>query len=187
MGILIRLILFFYVLAVLVALIAGAAVCLNLIPTQTWQTVLKNLIAMPETPAVIGAMILASFCLLFSIFSGKKKTVLRRDFIELQKGLPGEVKITLEAISTVAERAALAVNGVREVQVSVEEQSGDMPVKVRQEIVLGQGFAAPEVSAEVVSAVDDALMTALQIPGVPVEIKVVEVTHAVTERARRVV
>ncbi len=187
MGILVRLILFVYVLAVLVALIAGAAVCLNLIPAQTWQNVLKNLIAMPETWAVIAAMILASFCLLAAIFSGKKEKILHRDFIELQKGMPGEVKITLEAISTVAERAALAVNGVREVSVSVEDQSGEMPVKVRQEIVLGQGFAAPEVSAAVVKAVDDALMTALQIPNVPVEVKVVEVTHAVTERARRVV
>ena len=190
MGIISRLLLLLYVFAVTAALIICAGVCLNFFPTEFWQGELNKIIARQETLAALAVMFLAGLCLIHSAFSstGKKATeILSKDDVELQKGQAGEVKVTILAITGVVERAALTVAGVREVSAEVHSQSGDVPIKVRLNIVLGQGYSAPEVSAQINSAVNEALMTTLQISGVPVEIKVTEVTHAIVERERRVV
>jgi uncharacterized alkaline shock family protein YloU len=85
------------------------------------------------------------------------------------------------------ERAALFVTGVREVSAKVYKQSGKVPLQVHLDLILSQGYTAQKVGEQVNKAVNEALMTAAQISGVPVEINVTEVTHAVIERERRVV
>ena len=191
MGILSRLLLFLYVIAVMAALVICAGVCLNFFPANFWLGELEKIISRPETLAVIGVMFLASLCLLSSVFSTDKKKsheeFLSGDDIELQSGQPSEVKITVGAVQSVVERAALTVAGVREVKSEVFSQKGEVPVKVNLEIVLGQGYSAPQVSEEINSAVNEALKTAMQISEVPVKTKVTEVTHAIVERERRVV
>ena len=189
MGILSRLLLFLYVLAVMVALVVGIGIYLNIIPTIIWQNELNMLLGRRETLAVLAVMILASFCLLNVVFSVKKDKNELSDNgdIELKKGERGEVKIAIVAISEVVERAALSVSGVREVNVSVHKQEGDVPIKIQLSIVLGQGYSAPEVSAETNDEVSRALREVLNVPNVPIEIKVTEVNHAAAERERRVV
>ena len=93
----------------------------------------------------------------------------------------------MPAIVSVVERAAITVSGVREASASVYQQEGEMPIRIRLTIVLGQGFSAPRVSEAAVAAIDDALKIALELPNVPVEVKVTEVTHAIIERDKRVV
>ena len=188
MGIIRRLILLFYVLAVLAALVVCAGVCLQLIPADVWQNELNHIIARQETLAVIAGMFLASVILLTGIFSRKSKggMSLSND-VHLEIGKPGEVKVTVPAIVGVVERAAVTVSGVRSAQASVYRQDGEMPIKVRLEIVLSQGFSAPRVSEATVAAVNDALLTALELTNVPVEVKVNEITHAIIERDKRVV
>ena len=191
MGIISRLLLFLYVIVVMAALIVCAAVCLHIFPEQYWRNMLEVIIVRQETLAVIAVMFLASLCLLNAVFSGSKKSrgeFLSSDDVELHKGQLSEVKITVGAIQSVVERAALTVQGVREVKAEVFNQSsGEVPVKVNLEVVLGQGYSAPEVSTEINLAVNEALQTALQISNVPVKTKVIEVTHAIGERERRVV
>lgn len=188
MGILGRLLLFLYVLVVIAALVAVGGVCLNLIPAQIWQNELPFIIRSQETLAVIGIMLVASFCLLSAVFSSKKSAkILNSSDLELQKDATGEVKITIEALTGVVERAALTVTGVRQVSASVYKQDGKVPLKIQLEIVLGQNYTAQKVGEQVNRAVNDALTTAAQISGVPVEIKVTEVTHAIIEREKRVV
>lgn len=188
MGIIRRLILLFYVPAVLAVVAACAGVCLHLIPTNVWQKVLNYIIAQPETLAVLAAMALASLILLTGIFSrsGKGLSLASGD-VHLEKGKSGDVKVAVPAIVNVIERAAITVNGVREANAAVYRQDGEMPIKVRLTITLGQGFSAPKVSEAAVAAIDDALSIALELTNVPVEVKVDEVTHAITERERRVV
>lgn len=190
MGILGRLLLLLYVLAVMAALVVSAGVCLHLIPVQTWQNELNWIIGRQETLAVLAVMFLASLCLLSMALSSKRKAaeiVNVSGDIELEKGNDGEVKVTVPALVSVVERAALNVIGVRRVAANVEKQGGEVPVKAQLEIVLSQNFAAPEVSAQVKDAVNAALKTVLQIPDAPVDVKVVEITHAVIEREKRVV
>lgn len=187
MGILSRLLLFLYVLAVIAALVAVAGVCLNLIPEQIWQNELRLIIHRQETLAVIAVMFLASLCLLSVVFSSKKSAKLLDSDLELQKDSTGEVRITIKALTDVAERAALFVTGVREVNAKVYKQSGNSPLIVRLDLVLSQGYTAQTIGEKVKQAVNQALMTTAQISGVPVEINVTEVTHAVIERERRVV
>ena len=191
MGIISRLLLFLYVIAVASALIVFAGVCLNFFPAEFWRGELEKIISRQETLAVIAAMFLASLCLLSSVFSsgGKKNSeeFLSTDDVELQTGQAGEVRIAVQAIKNVVEQAALTVSGVREVKAEVFSQKGEMPVKINLEIILGQGYSAPKVSEEINSAVNEALQTAMQISNVPVKTKVTEVTHAVLERERRVV
>lgn len=184
MGIISRLLLFLYVLAVTVALAVSAGILLHIIPTQLWQDMLKEIIASKESLAVVGAMLAASFCLLCLVFSGKKKTVEREtDDVELIGG----VLVAVEAVTSVVERAALTVGGVREVHADINRGSGEIPIKIKLAIVLGQNYSAPQVSAKVNSAVNEALAIAFEMSKVPVEVKVVEITHAIIERERRVV
>ena len=187
MGILIRLILLLYVLVVMAGLIVSAGVCLGILPPHLWQSGLKGIIAQPETLPFLAVMMLASLCLIGAVFSGGKKIEKVSNDIELNKGMPGEVKVTVNAIVSVVERAAISVSGVREVKAEVFKQNEGVPIKVRLLVTLGQGFAAPKVSESAVAAVNDAILTALQISDVPIEVKVVEVTHAISERERRVV
>lgn len=188
MGIIRRLILLFYVLAVLATAIVCAGVYLQIIPANVWQNELQQLLARQETLAVLVVMILASLILLTAVFARSSKGLsIASGDVHLEVGKPGEVKVTVPAIISVVERAAITVSGVREVEASVYQQSGDMPIKVRVTIALGQGFSAPRVSEAAVAAIDDALQIALELPAVPVEVKVNEVTHAIVERERRVI
>lgn len=189
MGIISRLLLLLYVLAVMAALAVGAGVCLHFIPTQLWQSYLNWFLSIPETLIVIAVMFLASICLLTMALSGNAKKValnLNGD-VELQKGTFNEVKVAVPAIVSVVERATLSVQGVRQVEAKVLNKGGNNPVDVQIEIVLSQGYSAPEVSSLVKAAVNKALQVALQISDSPVEVKVTEVTHAVIEREKRVV
>lgn len=189
MGILGRLLLLLYVLTVMAALVVSAGVCLHFIPVQTWQNELNWIIGRQETLAVLAVMFLASLCLLsIALASSKKATVVNLSGdVELQKGSAREVRVTVPALVGVVERAALNVVGVRQVEAQVANRGGESPVKVQLNIVLSQGYAAPEVSEQVKLAVNAALKTVLQTPDAPVEVKVVEVTHAVIEREKRVV
>ncbi len=189
MGIIRRLILLFYVPIVLAALAICAGVCLQLIPEKLWQGELKFLIAQDETLIALAVMALASVILWTGVFSRSKSrdlTAASGD-VELEVGKPGEVKVAVDAIIGVVERAAITISGVRQATASVYRQGGDMPIKIRLSIVLGQGFSAPKVSEDAVAAIDDALLTALHLPKVPVEVKVEEITHAIVERDKRVV
>lgn len=187
MGLISRLLLFLYTIIVTAVLIITVGVYFNLIPN--WQNELNFLLGRQETLAALAIMILAGLCLLHSAISPGKKVedILSGDDIELQKGQVGEVKVTILAITSVVERAALTIQGVREVKAAVHKKIGDVPIKVELEIVLSQGYSAPEVSAKINSAVEAALQSTLQISGVKAEIKVTEVTHAIVERERRVV
>ena len=189
MGIIRRLILLFYVPIVLAALVVCAGVCLQLIPENLWQSELKFLIAQDETLIALAIMALASVILWTGVFSRKVSDSLTAASgdVHLEVGKPGEVKVAVSAIIGVVERAAITVSGVREATAAVYRQNGDMPIKVRLAVVLGQGFSAPKTSEAAVAAVDDALLTVLHLPKVPVEVTVEEVTHAIIERDKRVV
>ena len=186
MGIIRRLVLLFYVLAVLAATIICAGVCLNLIPPDVWQKELDFIIGRQETLAVLAGFILASFMLLTGIFARQSNSAMSLMSGDVH-GKPGEVEVTVPAIVGVVERAAVTVSGVRAAEASVYKQEGAMPIKVRLVIVLSQGFSAPRTSETVVATVNDALKTALEVENVPVEVKVNEITHAIIERDKRVV
>ena len=189
MGIIRRLILLFYVLAVVAALVICAGVCLKLIPVDVWQRELNFIITREETLAALACMALASLILLTGLFARKsdKGMSLVSGDVHLEQGRPGEVKVTVPAIVGVVERAAVTVSGVRAAEASVYRQEGEMPIKVRLTIVLSQGFSAPRVSEATTAAINDALKTALELENVPVEVKVNEITHAIIERDKRVV
>lgn len=189
MGILRRLILLFYVLAVLAALVICAGVCLDFIPATVWRNELNYIIGRHETLAGLAVMTLASLILLTGIFSRQsdKGMSLMSGDVHLEIGKPGEVKVTVPAIVGVVERAAVTVGGVRAAEASVYRQDGEIPIKVRLTIILSQGFSAPKVSENVNATVNDALRTALELENVPVEVKVNEITHAIIERDKRVV
>ena len=188
MGIIRRLILLFYVPAIMAALVICAGVCLQLIPADVWQKELKFIIARQETLAVLAVMFAASWILLTGIFSrGSKGLSAASGDVHLEIGKPGEVSVSVPAIVNVVESAAITVNGVRQVEAVVYKQNGAMPIKIHLTIALGQSFSAPQVSEKVVAAINDALKTALELENVPVEVKVNEITHAIVEREKRVV
>ena len=187
MGIISRLLLLLYVLAVMAALVISAGVCLHFIPTQVWQNYLNWILSTRETLIVIGVMFLASICLLMMALSSKRNAMNFKGDVELQKGTFNEVMVAIPAVVSVVERATLSVPGVRQVEAKVQNKGGANPLNVQVAIALSQGYSAPDVSALVKTEINKAVETALQIPEVPVEVKVTEVTHAVAEREKRVV
>ncbi len=186
MGIVSRFFLLLYVLAVFISVIIFAGVCLQLIPKQIWQSYLNYIIVQRETVVVLAVMIFFSLFFLGYVFSSRKNENAVGEIL-LKEGQPGEVRVAIEAIKRVIERAALSISGVRETSVTILKNKGEAPVAVRLAIVLGQGHAAPTVSEAVVNNVNKAIFTALQIGSVPVEVKVKDITNAVVERKQRVV
>ena len=186
MGIVSRFFLLLYVLVVGTAVVAFAGVLLKFIPKQIWQNYLHYIMVRPETLAVLGVMLFFSLFFFCYCFTPRKEQVAAGELL-LRAGEPGEVKVTIEAIKRVVERAALSVNGVRDVKVVLLKKKGEMPIAARLTIILGQGHAAPVVSEAVVHAIDKAVFTALQIGGISVDVKVKDITNAVVERKQRVV
>ncbi len=188
MGIISRLLLFLYVLVVMAILLVCGGVCLHMIPTNVWQSVLNDVVAREETIMVIGAMLVASLCLLSVVFSGKKNNdELASGEVKLKKGEAGEVDVSVAAIESVIERAAETVSGVRDVKADVYKTSGVVPIKVKLSMVLSQGCSAPQVSSSVSYTVNEALRVAFEITDVPMKLKITEITHAVADRDKRVV
>ena len=186
MGILSRFFLLLYVLAVGTAVVICAGVCLHLIPTNVWQERLRFIIAQKETLIVLAVMLMFSLGFLGEIFSSKKDPRARGE-ITLKQGEPGEVKVSVEAIQSITERAALSVNGIREAKAVILKQKAETPISVNLKIVLSQGVSAPAVSEAAAKAVNNVIFTALQISNVPVDISVKDITNAVIERRQRVV
>ena len=135
-------------------------------------------------------MLLLSIFFLTRVFasSSSDDTSVADDEIVLQQGQVGEVKVSIDAIQRIAERAALTVTGVRECQAAIVKGGRrHSQLIVRLTIVLGQGYSAPVVSENAVNSIDTALLVTLQIPEVPVEVTVKDITNAVAERRQRVV
>ncbi|MBQ9478321.1 MAG: alkaline shock response membrane anchor protein AmaP [Selenomonadaceae bacterium] len=189
MGIISRFLLLLYSLAVGAVIVIVGAACLGVMPENYWQPSLKFILAQPETLAVLAVMLLLSLFFLTRVFASNSKTVesVARDEIILQQGQVGEVKVSIDAIQRITERAALTVNGVRESSAVILKGGKGSPITVKLDIVLGQGFAAPTVSENAINAIDKAILVALQLPEVPVEVKVKDITNAVIERRQRVV
>ena len=185
MNVLSRFFLLLYVLVVGTSVAAFAGVCLRIIPKKVWQNYLNYIMVQPETIVVLAVMLF--FSLYFLLFSFKKQEQVAAGEIILRAGEPGEVKVSVEAIKRVIERAAFSISGVRDVKITLMKKKGDVPIAVRLVIIMGQGHTAPVVSEGVVSAVDKAIFTALQIGGVPVDVRVKVITNAVVERKKRVV
>ena len=186
MGIVSRFFLLLYVLVVSVTVLVFAGVCLQLIPKQIWQFYLNYIIVQQETVIILAVMLFFSLFFLGFVFSSRKDTQAFGEIL-LKEGEPGEVKVAIDAIKRLIERATLSINGVREANVTIFKNKAESPISVRLTIILGQGHSAPTVSEYVVNAIDKALFKALQIGGVPVDVKVKDITNAVVERKQRVV
>ena len=186
MGIISRFFLLLYVLVVGTVSVICAGVYLKVIPKQTWQSYLNYILAQQETIVILAVIFFFSLFFLGYAFSPRNDKRAFGDII-LKSGEPGEVRVAIEAIKHITERAALSVNGVREVKVVVFRQKSEIPIALELTIILGQGHSAPVVSEAVTHAVDKAIFTALQLGGVPIDIKVQDITNAVVERKQRVV
>ena len=160
--------------------------CLNLIPTFYWQDKLKYILAQQETLIVLAVMFFFSLNFLGFSFSSNKEQNATGEIL-LKSGEPGEVKVAIDAIKNLTQRAAESVMGVRESKVVINKQKGDIPIAIKLEIILGQGHSAPSVTESVVKSIDKAIFTALQLSGVPIRVTVKDITNAVVERKQRVV
>ena len=189
MGIVSRFFLLLYVLVVGTTSAVLAGIYLKIIPKQVWQSYLNYILAQQETIIVLAVMLFFSLFFLGYAFSSSSKHNNKRAVgdIILKSGEPGEVRVAIEAISHITERAALSVNGVREVTVNVLNPKGEVPISLELIIVLGQGHSAPVVSEAVSNAVAKTIFNTLQLGGVPMDIKVRDITNAVVERKQRVV
>lgn len=186
MGIISRFFLFLYVLVVLVSVIVFAGVCLQLIPQQVWQFYLNYIITQEETLIILAVMMFLSFCFFGMIFSSNKNPNVIGEII-LKEGEQGEVRVEIEAIKRIIERATLSVGGVRESEVKILKSKAELPFSANVTIVLSQGYSAPAVSEAIINNVNKTIAETLEINSVTLEVKVKDITNAIVERKQRVV
>lgn len=191
MGIISRFLLLLYTLIVGATVVIIAGACLDIMPANYWQPSLKFILIQPETLIALAVMLVLSLFFMAKVFASTQSSADNHLVVEneilLQQGQSGEVRVSVDAVEHIAARAALAVIGVREAQASVVKSSLTDQIIVKLNIVLGQGYSAPVVSENIVESIDTALMVALQIPNVPVEVTVTDITNAVADRRQRVV
>ena len=188
MGIISRFLLLLYTLIVGATVVIIAGACLDIMPAKFWQPSLKFIMLQPETLVALAVMLVLSLFFLTRVFASSKdeQTVNEKEIV-LQQGQVGEVRVAVDAVERIAERAALSVVGIREAQAVVVKNKRNEQIVVKLSIVLGQGYSAPVVSENAVNSIDTAILVALQIPNVPVDVKVMDITNAVADRRQRVV
>ena len=120
MGIISRFLLLLYTLIVGATVVIIAGACLDIMPAKFWQPSLKFIMLQPETLVALAVMLVLSLFFLTRVFASSKdeQTVNEKEIV-LQQGQVGEVRVAVDAVERIAERAALSVVGIREAQAVV--------------------------------------------------------------------
>lgn len=100
----------------------------------------------------------------------------------------GIVHVEFEVVKKIAERALSQVKGIQEVSVAVEKiQSKAAPFEISLQLILAEGYSAPQVSRAADKAINDALTESMQQNFyVPIEVKVKQIVPPVETVRRRV-
>lgn len=192
MGIINRLFVFVYALAVgiLLALVATAA--FGVVPEREWLSEIRYWFGRQEFYTVLG--VLSLFSLYFILYALLVKTpevgtdTAEDEFILVQ-GKGGEVKVATEAVKALAVREAELANAVRsavaEVRREKKEDGAGFRLELSLIVLVGVGVA--EISAEVTELIRRQFAKTFGIDDMPLDIKVQEITNAPVENKKRVV
>ncbi len=190
MGILNRILLLPFSLLMMALTVAAAAAALHLIPESVWLNELRYALSRQELLAGCAVFFLLSLNFFFAVFSGRSDTGRLHGEIMIVDTPTGAVQVELSAIRGIVERVALGISGVREVSaaVSVPRKKNDatVPLHVDLKVVLAAHAHLSAVSEQLTERIRQDLMNVLGIDGVPVAIRVTDVSNITGQSKRRV-
>lgn len=112
------------------------------------------------------------------------RSVSSEEFL-LKKTDFGLIRVDFAVIQRIAERALVAVEGIKESTIAVERFSAANPLKIRMTASLVEGYSAPRISQAADKAINESLKELLQLEFyVPVEVRIKEITQVVRQRRR---
>jgi uncharacterized alkaline shock family protein YloU len=186
MGIINRFLLFVYALCIGAVSVVVAGVCLNLIPERMWLNEVRFAIARPDVLAVLAIVILISLYMLKVSLSTKESPRERVPAeLMLADGENGKVRVSAEAVQSLAERAAATIKGVREANVRIKPMKvGDTSVALAINVVLSHGISVPDVGERVSEVIRQEMSDSLNLSDTKVDVSVTDISNAPVDRKR---
>ena len=190
MGYINRFLLFLYALAVAVLSLGVVALCLQVVPEYVILNELRFLLSRWETIAAAAVVFFWSIHLLGCSVSGSSRAAHVDKEVILVQGASGEIRVAVDAIKNMAEKAAQAISGVREAKVRVRsERSAETgsSVKIGIHIVIGQEQNVAAISDAIRSSAEQHLHETVGVQDFALEIAVDDISNAAVTKKQRVV
>ncbi len=189
MGIINRVLLFFYTIGIALLSLGAALFCLQVVPAAYVWNEFLYLSGRWETGAVALVMFLVSIQLFGLTFSSGKKTRYDKEAVVIH-GAMGDVRIAIEAIKNLVDKTARSVHGVRDVkervtaEVSKSSPAADPVVHIKLRVILGQENNAAAVSDEIQKKIREQLTNFVGLRDVDIEITVENIANTATAKQR---
>ena len=190
MGILNRLLLLPSALLLMAVAALAAAAALRLLPESIWLNEMRFALVQPEFPAVCAVVFLIGLKLFFAVFSGRSETGRAHGEIMVVDTPAGAVQVELSAVRGIIERIALGISGVRDVSARVcvppQKNENAAPLQVDLELGLSAQAHLSPVSEQMTERIRQELLNLHGIEGIPISIRVTDVSSAAPQSKKRV-
>lgn len=170
---------------------AVLAAAMQLLPENIWLKQIHFALAQPETMAVCVAALLISLKLLLAVFARqpRDKFTSKGEYV-IDAGPQGEVRVSLEAMRSLAERMAREVHGVRNADVKIKaknKKDGEASLSLDASIAVGREADVTVVAKTFTARVQEHFQRTMALSDVPVNVVISEVSDTQPEKKHRVV
>ena len=196
MGYINRFLLFLYTLAIALAALGVIVLCLPVFPIPVILNETAFVLSRWETLAVAALVFILSVHLLACSFSGGSKREEKKEKepeAVVVHGEGGEVRVAVPAVSNLAEKCALKVQGVESANAKVEsrrvaggEGKVSSSVAIRLDLELGARKNVAQVSDAVRAAVSEQVNEVLGLKDYSIDIAVAEIAGKEAAKQSRV-
>ena len=196
MGYINRFLLFLYTLAIALAALGVIVLCLPVFPIPVILNETAFVLSRWETLAVAALVFILSVHLLACSFSGGSKREEKKEKepeAVVVHGEGGEVRVAVPAVSNLAEKCALKVQGVENANAKVEsrrvaggEGKVSSSVTIRLDLELGARKNVAQVSDAVRAAVSEQVNEVLGLKDYSIDISVAEIAGKDAAKQSRV-
>ena len=196
MGYINRFLLFLYTLAIALAALGVIVLCLPVFPIPVILNETAFVLSRWETLAVAALVFILSVHLLACSFSGGSKREEKKEKepeAVVVHGEGGEVRVAVPAVSNLAEKCALKVQGVENANAKVEsrrvaggEGKVSSSVTIRLDLELGARKNVAQVSDAVRAAVSEQVNEVLGLEDYSIDISVAEIAGKDAAKQSRV-
>ena len=196
MGYINRFLLFLYTLAIALAALGVIVLCLPVFPIPVILNETAFVLSRWETLAVAALVFILSVHLLACSFSGGSKREEKKEKepeAVVVHGEGGEVRVAVPAVSNLAEKCALKVQGVENANAKVEsrrvaggEGKVSSSVAIRLDLELGARKNVAQVSDAVRAAVSEQVNEVLGLEDYSIDISVAEIAGKDAAKQSRV-
>lgn len=193
MGIINRILLFFFSLSVAALSLVVLAACLGVLPESVWLNELQYALTRPETIAGAVVVFLIAFQLFCCSFRRTRPAEhAKGEYLVLQNEA-GAVRVALDAVRRLVEQTATGLPGIRLARAKVYRvhsgrgaEAADQ-LKLVLDLSIGRGLNVNEVSASAAKEIREELQEVMGLSDVALDLRVTSLSDAALPSKRRVV